>query len=98
MTVEELIVYGKGKTSSDHAKMLLSSYLDVNPLELLTILDKEVDSDIEKLYKSSLEALKDIANGEANKVFIPFEATSTLSSLGAIKEVMKDDKKDKKND
>ena len=46
----------------------------------------------------SLEALKDIANGEANKVFIPFEATSTLSSLGAIKEVMKDDKIDKKND
>lgn len=59
MTVEELIVYGKGKTSSDHAKMLLSSYLDVNPLELLTILNKEVDSDIEKLYKSSLEALKE---------------------------------------
>lgn len=59
MTVEELIVYGKGKTSSDHAKMLLSSYLDVNPLEILTILDKEVDSDIEKLYKSSLEALKE---------------------------------------
>lgn len=59
MTVEELIVYGKGKTSSDHAKMLLSSYLDVNPLELLTIPDKEVDSDIEKLYKSSLEALKE---------------------------------------
>lgn len=59
MTVEELIVYGKGKTSSDHAKMLLSSYLDVNPLELLIILDKEVDSDIEKLYKSSLEALKE---------------------------------------
>lgn len=59
MTVEELIVYGKGKTSSDHAKMLLSSYLDVNPLELLTILDKEVDSDIEKLYKSSSEALKE---------------------------------------
>ena len=46
----------------------------------------------------SLEALKDIANAEANKVFIPFEATNTLSSLGAIKEVMKDDKKDKKND
>lgn len=59
MTVEELIVYGKSKTSSDHAKMLLSSYLDVNPLELLTILDKEVDSNIEKLYKSSLEALKE---------------------------------------
>ena len=41
----------------------------------------------------SLEALKDVANGEANKVFIPFEATSALGSLGAIKEVIKDDKK-----
>lgn len=41
----------------------------------------------------SLEALKDIANGDANKVFIPFEATSALSSLGAIKEVVSDDKK-----
>ena len=41
----------------------------------------------------SLEALKDVANGEANKVFIPFEATSALGSLGAIKEVLKDDKK-----
>ena len=44
----------------------------------------------------SLEALKDIENGEANKVFIPFEATSTLSSLGAIKEVLKDEKDNKK--
>ena len=26
------------------------------------------------------------------EVFIPFDATSTLSSLGAIKEVMKDNK------
>ncbi|MBR6504975.1 MAG: hypothetical protein IKT41_04630, partial [Clostridia bacterium] len=41
----------------------------------------------------SLEALEKIANGEANKVFIPFEATGALSSLGAIKEVMKEDKK-----
>src|SRR5574344_200951 len=40
----------------------------------------------------SLEALKEIANGEANKVFIPFEATSTLSSLGAITEVIKEKK------
>jgi len=41
----------------------------------------------------SLEALEKIANGEANKVFIPFEATGALSSLGAIKEVLKDDNK-----
>jgi len=40
----------------------------------------------------SLETLKEVANGSANKVFIPFDATSTLSSLGAIKEVMNDKK------
>ncbi len=59
MTVEELIVYGKSKTSSAHAKMLLASFLEVNSFELLTILDKKVDENIEKLYKNSLEALKE---------------------------------------
>ena len=48
----------------------------------------------EKLVQlKSLETLKEVANGEANKVFIPFEATSALSSLGSIKEVLKEDKK-----
>ena len=41
----------------------------------------------------ALEALEKVADGEANKVFIPFDATAALSSLGAIKEVLKDDKK-----
>ena len=50
----------------------------------------------EKLVQlKSLETLKEVANGEANKVFIPFEATSALSSLGSIKEVLKDDNKKK---
>lgn len=50
----------------------------------------------EKLVQlKSLEALKDVANGEANKVFIPFDATSALGSLGAIKEVMEKDEKNK---
>ena len=59
MTVEELIVYGKSKTSSAHAKMLLASFLEVNPLELLIILDKTVDETIEKKYKDSVEALRE---------------------------------------
>ena len=40
--------------------------------------------------EKSLEALQEIAKGDANKVFIPFEATNALSSLGALKEVVKD--------
>ena len=43
----------------------------------------------------SLEALKEVASGDANKVFIPFEATTALGSLGAIKEVMEKDEKKK---
>ncbi len=43
----------------------------------------------------SLEALKEIADGDANKVFIPFDATSALGSLGAIKEVIAPTKKEK---
>ena len=42
----------------------------------------------------SLEALQDIANGDANKVFIPFDATSALGSLGAMKEMLIDKDKD----
>ena len=40
----------------------------------------------------SLEALEEVAKGEANKIFIPFEATSALSSLGAAKEMFTDKK------
>ena len=54
---------------------------------------KKADPDEKLVQLKSLEALEKVADGEANKVFIPFEATSALSSLGAIKEVMKDEKK-----
>ena len=54
---------------------------------------KNADPDEKLVQLKSLEALEKVADGEANKVFIPFEATSALSSLGAIKEVMKDEKK-----
>ena len=54
---------------------------------------KKSNPDDKLVQLKSLEALKEIANGDANKVFIPFDATSALSSVGAIKEVLKDDKK-----
>ena len=54
---------------------------------------KNAAPDDKLVQLKSLEALEEVAKGEANKVFIPFEATSALSSLGAIKEVLKDEKK-----
>lgn len=41
----------------------------------------------------SLEALKDVSNGTANKVFIPFDASKAMSALGALSDVA--DKKSK---
>ena len=65
-------------------------------IEMVYAALKEANPNDKIVQLKSLESLKEIAYGEANKVFIPFEATSALSSLGAIKEVMKDDKKSKK--
>ena len=54
---------------------------------------KKSDPDEKLVQIKSLEALQEVAKGEANKIFIPFEATSALSSLGAITDVVKDKKK-----
>ena len=54
---------------------------------------KKSDPDDKLVQIKSLEALQEVAKGEANKIFIPFEATAALSGLGAVKEVLKDRKK-----
>lgn len=57
-TIEDLIVYGKSKVHSDHAKMLLAALLNKNPLELLTCLDEIVADDVVEKYKSQIALLK----------------------------------------
>ena len=54
---------------------------------------KKADPDEKLVQLKSLEALEEVAKGEANKVFIPFESTSALSTLGAMKEVLSDENK-----
>jgi regulator of protease activity HflC (stomatin/prohibitin superfamily) len=51
---------------------------------------KKANPDDKLVQIKSLEALQEVAKGEANKIFIPFEATSALSSLGAVKDVLTD--------
>ena len=65
-------------------------------IEMIYSAIKKSDPDEKLVQLKSLEALEKVADGEANKVFIPFEATSALSSLGAVKEVFKDDAKKSK--
>ena len=55
---------------------------------------KKSDPDEKLVQLKSLEALEEVAKGEANKVFIPFEATNTLASLGAMKDIVTDKKKE----
>ena len=54
---------------------------------------KKADPDEKLIQIKSLEALEEVAKGDANKVFIPFEATAALSGLGAATEVIKDGEK-----
>ena len=67
-------------------------------IEMIYSAMKKADPDETLVQLKSLEALEEVAKGDANKVFIPFEATSALGSLGAIKDVMTDDKAKKKKD
>lgn len=63
---------------AEEIKLVYSAIMETKPDENLVAL-------------KSLEALEKVAQGSANKVFIPFEATKALSSIGAIKEVIKND-------
>lgn len=38
----------------------------------------------------TLESLEKVADGQANKIFIPFEATKALAGLGSLKEITKE--------
>lgn len=71
------------EAKADEVKLVYGAMMKANPNETLVQL-------------KSLEALKDVANGEANKVFIPFEATQALCSVGAISDILKDKKEVKK--
>ena len=53
---------------------------------------KDSAPDDKLVQLKSLEALKEIADGDANKIFIPFEATKALSGLGTVSEIIKEKK------
>ena len=54
---------------------------------------KNSNPDDKLIQLKSLEALEAVAQGDANKIFIPFEATNTLAGLGAMGNVFADGKK-----
>ena len=56
---------------------------------------KKADPNDKLVQLKSLEALEEVAKGDANKVFIPFEATAALGSIGAMTDIVKDEKKKK---
>ena len=51
---------------------------------------KNSNPDDKLVQLKALEALKEVSKGEANKVFIPFDATKTLAGIGAMTEIRKD--------
>ena len=76
------------EAKADEVKLVYGAMMKANPDEKLVQL-------------KSLEALKDVSKGEANKVFIPFEATQALSAIGAAADMLNDknqNKEEHKND
>lgn len=59
-------------------------------IELVYNAIKSAKPDDKLVAIKTLESLEKIADGQANKVFIPFDATNTLGAIGAIKNVIKD--------
>ena len=68
------------EAKADEVKLVYGAMMKAHPSDKLVQL-------------KSLETLGKVADGKGNKVFIPFEATSTLSSLGALKDVVTDSNK-----
>lgn len=59
MTVDELLCFGKKYLHKTQAEMLLASLLQVNSLELLLMLEKEVDAKIARDYQDKVLMIKD---------------------------------------
>lgn len=58
MRIEDLLFFGKQHIHSDHAKILLSELLNLNPLELLNHLQDEVPKEKIDLFKKEVEAVE----------------------------------------
>ena len=66
------------EAKADEVKLVYGAMMKAHPSDKLVQL-------------KSLETLGKVADGKGNKVFIPFEATKSLASLGAMKEVNDDE-------
>ena len=73
------------EAKAEEVKLVYGAMMKANPDEKLVQL-------------KSLEALKDVSKGEANKVFIPFEATGALSAIGAAADLLNDKNENKHED
>ena len=70
---------------AEEVKLVYGAMVEANPTDKV-------------IQLKSLETLANVANGEANKVFIPFEATKPLTGLGAMTEMLKDGKQNTNNE
>jgi regulator of protease activity HflC (stomatin/prohibitin superfamily) len=67
-------------------KVAVAKAQEIN-LVYSAIMDAKPDENLVAI--KSLEALEKISEGSANKVFIPFDATKAMGSIGAVSELLK---------
>ena len=78
--VTSLLYHGKIVTTEAKAKEIEVVYGAI----------KNSQPDDKLVALKTLESLEKVADGQANKVFIPFDATKALAGLGSLKEITKD--------
>lgn len=65
-------------------------------VELVYNAIKSANPDDKLIEIKALETLQKVSEGDANKIFIPFETTKALASIGAMKDIFIDEKGSKK--
>ena len=75
--------------NAEAIKKVASARAEEITLVYNAIMDARPDENLVAL--KSLEALEKVSQGAANKIFIPFDATKALGSVGAVSEMLKKD-------
>ena len=69
---------------------IYANFKEAKEIEFVYGAIKNSQPDDKLVALKTLESLEKVADGQANKIFIPFEATKALAGLGSLKEITKE--------
>jgi len=99
-TRQSLILQAEGEATAkktvadaERYKLEVEAKGEANAITTVYTAIREAQPDDKLIAIQYLEALKEVANGKASKIFLPLETSGILGSLGGIKEIFDEKKK-----